>query len=369
LFGGILMVVAISVFVLIHEAGHFLAARATGMKATEFFLGFGPRIWSFRRGETEFGVKAIPLGGYVRIAGMNDREWVHPDDIHRTYREQVFWKKSVVVLSGVTLNMLMAFLLLFGLFWVSGSFEFTTTVGRVSPETSEGIASPAAEAGLRDGDTLVAIDGVVVDGWDHAVSVIMARPGKLVTIDVLREGNPKSIEVTLGSVHPSTGEATGFLGVSPSTRRIPVGPVRAASLAAGAEWSILTGTLEALARIVRPESLAELGGVLAGRNEVSDAIRPVSPIGLVQIGTQVARVGIGNVVFLLAVVNVTLAIFNSLPLYPLDGGHFAVALYEKVTRRRVDARRLIPVAVTVVMLMVFLGLVAVVLDIVDPLTL
>lgn len=369
MFGGILMVVAISAFVLVHEAGHFLAARATGMKATEFFLGFGPRIWSFRRGETEFGVKALPLGGYVRIAGMNDREWVHPDDAHRTYREQAFWKKCVVVLSGVALNMLMAFLLLFGLFWVSGVVEFTTTVGRVSPEVSEGVASPAAEAGFRDGDTLLAIDGVGLDGWDHAVSVIMARPGKSVIIDVLRGGAPVSLEATLGSVHPSSGEATGFLGVSPSTRRVPVGPVRAASLAASAEWSILTGTLEALGRIVRPESLAELGGALVGRNEVSDAIRPVSPIGLVQIGTQVARVGIGNVVFLLAVVNVTLAIFNSLPLYPLDGGHFAVAVYEKVTGRRVDARRLIPVAVAVVMLMVFLGLVAVVLDIVDPLTL
>lgn len=369
MFGGILMVVAISIFVLIHEAGHFVAARATGMKATEFFLGFGPRIWSFRKGETEFGVKALPLGGYVRIAGMNDREVVHPSDLHRTYREQVFWKKSVVVLSGVTLNMVMAFLLLFGLFWASGVVEFTTTVGRVSPEISEGVASPAALGGLQDGDRLVAIDGVVLNGWDHAVSVIMARPGKSVTIDLLRAGRRQTIEVTLGSVHPATGEATGFLGVSPSAHRVSVSPARAGMLAASAEWSILTGTLEALSRIIRPESLAQLGGAMAGRNEVSDAIRPVSPIGLVQIGTQVARVGIGNVVFLLAVVNVTLAIFNSLPLYPLDGGHFAVALYEKITGRRVDPRRLIPVAVGVVMLMVFLGLVAVVLDIVDPLTL
>lgn len=367
--GGIFMVAAISAFVIVHEAGHFLAARATGMKATEFFLGFGPRIWSFRRGETEFGVKALPLGGYVRIAGMNDRERVAPEDLSRTYREQVFWKKSVVVLSGVTLNMVLAFLLLFGLFLSSGAVEFTTTVSRVSPEISEGVASPAAEAGLRDGDILVAIDGIELDGWDHAVSVIMARPGKAVTVDLRRGENRESVEVTLGSFHPSTGEATGFLGVSPSASRVAVGPVRAASLAARAEWSILTGTLEALGRIVRPESLAELGGALAGRSDVSDDIRPVSPIGLVQIGTQVARVGFGNVVFLLAVVNVTLAIFNSLPLYPLDGGHFAVALYEKITGRRVDARRLVPVAVAVVMLMVFLGLVAVVLDIVNPLTL
>ena len=367
--GGILMVIAISAFVILHEAGHFLAARATGMKATEFFLGFGPRIWSFHRGETEFGVKILPLGGYVRIAGMNDRELVAPADLDRTYREQAFWKKSVVVLSGVTLNMAMAFLLLFGLFWASGIVELTTTVARVSPEVAEGVASPAAEAGLRPGDTLVAIDGIELADWDQAVEVIMARPGKSVAIDLVREGKRRSFITTLGSSHPVTGEAAGFLGVSPGARRVPVGPVTAAGLAAKAEWSILTGTLEAVGRILRPESLIELGGALAGRSDVSEEIRPVSPIGLVQIGTQVARVGIGNMVFLLAVVNVTLAIFNSLPLYPLDGGHFAVALYEKVTGRRVDIRRLIPVAVTVVILMVFLGLVAVVLDIVNPLTL
>lgn len=367
--GGIMMAVAISVFVLVHEAGHFLAARATGMKATEFFLGFGPRIWSFTRGETEFGVKALPLGGYVRIAGMNDHEWVHPSDLERTYREQAFWKKSVVVLSGVFLNIVLAFLLLFGLFLVSGVIELTTTVARVSPEVSEGVASPAAEAGLRSGDTLTAIDGVAISNWDQAVEVIMTRPGRSVAIDLIRAGERRSLSATLGTYHPVTGEAVGFLGVSPDSRRVSVGPFRAAGLAARAEWSIFTGTVEAVARILRPESLIELGGALAGRSDVSEEIRPVSPIGLVQIGSQVRRVGIANMVFLLAVVNVTLAIFNSLPLYPLDGGHFAVAVYEKLTGRRVDARRLIPFAVAVVMLMVFLGLVAIVLDIVNPLTL
>ena len=367
--GGILTALAISVFILIHEAGHYLAAKATGMKATEFFLGFGPRIWSFRRGETEFGVKMLPFGGYVRIAGMNDREQVDPADLDRTYREKEFWKKSVVVLSGVTLNMLMGFVLLFGLFWASGIVESTTTVARVSPEVAEGVASPAAEAGLRPGDTLAAIDGVELADWNQAVEVIVSRPGRSVRIDLIRDGQPRAITAVLGSYHPITGEVSGFLGVSPGSRRAQVGPLTAARLAVQSEWRILTGTLQALGRILRPESLIELGGALVGRSDVSDDIRPVSPIGMVQIGTQAARVGVGNLVFLLAVVNVTLALFNSLPLYPLDGGHFAVALYEKLTGRRVDIRRLIPVAVLVVLLMLLLGLVAVVLDIVDPIAL
>ena len=367
--GGILMVVAISAFIVVHEAGHYFAARATGMKATEFFLGFGPRLWSFRRGETEFGVKALLFGGYVRIAGMGPGEEYDPTAAGRTYREQPFWKKSVVVLSGVTLNLLTAFLLLFGLFWYSGAAEWTTRVERVSPETSPGVPSPAAEAGLREGDVLAAIDGVTLDGWDQAVQVIMSRPGEEVTLEVVRDGRSLSLAATLGSFHPQTGEAVGFLGVSPEARRVSIGPITAAGQAVRAEWAIISGAFEAITRIVRPGSLVELGGVLAGRSDVSEEIRPVSPIGLVRIGSQASEVGFGNLVFILAVVNVTLALFNSVPLYPLDGGHFAVALYEKVTGRWVDHRNLIPVAAMVVLFMMFLGLVAIVLDIVNPLTL
>lgn len=367
--GGILMVVAISAFIVVHEAGHYWAARATGMKATEFFLGFGPRLWSFRRGETEFGVKALLFGGYVRIAGMTIGERIDPADAGRAYREQPFWKKSVVVLSGVTLNLLTAYVLLFGLFWYSGAAELTTAVQRVSPEISPGVPSPAAVAGVLDGDILTAIDGVALEGWEQAVQLIMSRPGETVALEVVRDGRLRSLTVTLGSFHPQTGEAVGFLGVSPEARRVSIGPFTAAGRAATAEWAIISGALDAISRIVRPGSLLELGGVLAGQSDVPEEIRPVSPIGLVRIGSQASEVGIGNIVFILAVVNVTLALFNSVPLYPLDGGHFAVALYEKVTGRRVDHRNLVPIAAVVILFMLFLGLVAIILDIVNPLTL
>ena len=111
--GGIGGIVAIIFFVTAHEFGHFLAAKAVGIKATEFFFGFGPRVWSFRRGETEYGLKLLPLGGYVRVVGMNPLEEIAPEDRGRTYREKPFWKKSVVVLAGVGMNFLIAYLMFF----------------------------------------------------------------------------------------------------------------------------------------------------------------------------------------------------------------------------------------------------------------
>ena len=366
--GGIVMVVAIATFIMVHEAGHFVAARLTGMKATEFFLGFGPKIWSFKRGETEYGVKAIPFGGYVRIIGMNPLEEVEPQDVGRTYREQVFWKKSVVVLSGVALNFAMAFVLLFFLFWVSGLSEPTTSIAEVRAEISSGVATPAFVAGVLEGDRLISVDGVEVTSWDQTVNVIAARPGQTVVISVERSGTRVDLVATLASVNPVSGEAVGFLGVSPGLEYVSIGPFESLGLAGRAEWTIIEQSFLALGRIIRPSTLLELGGVLIGDTDIDDEVRPVSPIGLIQIGAQAGDIGVGNIVFILASVNVILGIFNGLPLYPLDGGHFAVALFERVTGREVNVRGLIPIAAAVIVLMLFLGVVAIVLDIVNPIS-
>ena len=217
--GGILMVVAIATFIMVHEAGHFIAARLTGMKATEFFLGFGPKIWSFQRGETEYGVKAIPLGGYVRIIGMNPLEEVDPDDVGRTYREQVFWKKAFVVLSGVVLNFVMAFLLLFGLFWVTGvPGDVTTTIAAVSPEMANGDPTPATISGVLEGDAILAVDRIAVDTWEAAVALIAARPNQTVPIEVERGGSSVVLTVTLATIEREGGETVGFLESLPRSR-------------------------------------------------------------------------------------------------------------------------------------------------------
>ncbi|MDH3540912.1 MAG: site-2 protease family protein, partial [Acidimicrobiia bacterium] len=187
--GGFLMISALVFFVMAHEAGHFFAAKATGMKATQFFFGFGPKIFSFVRGGTEYGMKAIPAGGYVRIAGMNPYEPVDPDDVGSTYREKKFWEKAFVVLAGVGVNITLAFILLFALFVAYGNVtdQVVPEVSSISQEVN-GDPSPALTAGLQVGDRIVSVAGVATGTWDEVVAAISSRPGESTTVGIVRNG-------------------------------------------------------------------------------------------------------------------------------------------------------------------------------------
>lgn len=365
--GAISGVVAILLFVTIHELGHFLAAKALGIKATEFFVGFGPRIWSTKRGETEYGVKLLPLGGYVRVVGMNPLEEVAEADLGRTYREQPFWKKSVVVLAGVAMNLLLAYVMFGALLLINGVDRPSTTLSEVVTELEDGTATPAASTGLRGGDRIVAIDGVPTPDWTTVGSQLAAKPNQEVVIEVERGGERLIFEATLATrIDPETGLGSGFLGVAPTIVHRDLSIIEALT-GAGRQLYLTAGfTFGILGNIVQPETLNELFGVLRGDTDVPDEVRPVSPIGVGNIGSQVEELGWVTFFYLLASVNVTLAVLNVLPLYPLDGGHFAVALYEKLTRRRVNVRVLIPVAAVVIALVSFIGLVAIILDVVNP---
>lgn len=367
-FGGFGVIAAIIIFVVIHEAGHFFAAKATGMKVTEFFLGFGPRIWSFKRGETEYGIKPIPFGAYVRVVGMSSLEDVDPADVGRTYREKEFWKKSVVVLAGVGANFLLAFLILLGLSYSAGDQVLTTEVSEiVVPE--DGSPTAASDAGIQAGDTIVAIDGVAVGDWQMLVETVAASAGEQVSIDVLREGETVALMATIGTrVDPETGDSIGFLGVRPEVEQRPISLFRATGRAAEEVGFQITSTFEVFSRIFRFDTLGQLAGGIAG-GDVDNEVRPVSVIGLAQIGAQAEALGIGNLLYLMAAVNVVLGTINALPLFPLDGGHFAVALYEKVTRRKVDIRALVPVAVLVIGALTIVGVMSIILDIVNPIEL
>lgn len=358
--GGIGAALAIILFVTAHEAGHFLAAKAVGMKATEFFFGFGPKLWSTQRGETEYGFKLLPFGGYVRIIGMNPLEDVAPEDMGRTYREKKFWEKSVVVLAGVGMNFLIGFLLFWAVVLSTGvPGDPIPVVGAVVPD------SPAASVGLEPDDTFVAVEGRDIQSWDELTDRLVAvGPGET-SLTVRRDGELVDLDVVL-TENPDI-EGAGFLGVRPQVERVAVGPFEGIGIAGQMVGTAVTDTFDALFQMVRPSSLAQYLGVLGGDTDVPDEVRPVSPIGIVAIGAQAE-----NVAFLfgiLAYVNVILATINLLPLFPLDGGHFAVALYEKITGRQADIRRLIPIAAAVIGLFVFLGFVAIILDVANPIDL
>ncbi|MEX0698671.1 MAG: RIP metalloprotease [Acidimicrobiia bacterium] len=370
MFGAIGGIVAIIFFVTAHEFGHFIAAKAVGIKATEFFFGFGPKLWSFKRGETEYGIKAIPLGGYVRVVGMNPLEEVAPEDEGRTYRDRPFWKKSVVVLAGVGMNFLIAYFMFAGVLLATGiPLGPTTTIEVVVPTLADGTPTPATKAGIQPGDRIAAVDGVPTPDWEAVAAALSTRPGEEVEITVQRGEQMVDLTTVLAVSEDPNGEERGFLGVAPMSEIRQVGILEAGRLG-GRQLGIAVGlTFDVLGRIVQPETLGRLAGVLVGNTEIPDEIRPVSPIGIGAIGAQVDELGVASFMVLLASVNVMLGTLNVLPLYPLDGGHFAVALFEKIFRRRVDVRVLAPVAALVIGLVGFLGLVAIILDIVNPIDL
>lgn len=369
--GGIAAAVAIIIFVTAHEAGHFLAAKAVGMKATQFFFGFGPKIWSTQRGETEYGFKWIPLGGYVRIVGMNPLEEVAPEDLGRTYREKKFWEKSFVVLAGVGTNFLIAFLLFFGIAVAQGIATPTTEVDQVVQTVEidgEERDSPAAVAGLQTGDVILSLGGTEVDTWDEVVAALRSEGGGPTTLVVEREGQVLTLETSLIEQPSADGSGTtGFLGVTSEVIVEDVGVFQGVGIAAQNVWTGIENTFRSLFEMLRPSNIAQYFGVLVGDTDVDQEIRPVSPIGLVNIGTQMESAA--AFVGILALVNVILATLNLLPLFPLDGGHFAVAVYEKVTHREANIEKMMPVAAAVIAIFGFLGLVAIILDVVNPISL
>jgi len=369
--GGIIVVVGMIAMIMIHEGGHFLAAKAVDMKVTEFFFGFGPKLWSTTRGETEYGIKAFPLGGYVRIIGMNPYEEVAPEDMGRTYREKPFWAKSVVVLAGVFSHIVVALLIYFALFTMIGidTGEPTTEVAAVSATVDEGgtTPSPAAAAGILEGDVILSLDGVSTPDWDGLVDEIAARPGETVAVAIERDGEQIELPVTLAMREDGVGGMRGWLGISPThlVERERVGPIAGIGDAGVA----VAGAVDQSARGMW-HLFSNLGTLVTatvqGDQEGIDANRPLSVVGLGRLGAQTEQYGIGFTLELLALINIFVALFNVLPVYPLDGGHFAVALYERVRGKEPDVRKLAPVAAAVVIFMILLGVFAIYLDIARP---
>ncbi|MGH3342229.1 MAG: M50 family metallopeptidase [Carbonactinosporaceae bacterium] len=395
--GYVAFVVVLLLSVLLHEAGHFVTARRFGMKATEFFVGFGPRVWSFRRGETEYGVKAIPAGGYVKITGMTELDEVAPEDQPRAFYRQPAPQRAVVLAAGSVVHFLIA-IALFGFIPVAlGNPHASLRVGDVAPCvpdrltepcTSSSPDSPAKAAGLHAGDRVVAIDGQRVGSWAEFTRAIKrAGPGET-RLQVTREGQRLTLTPELTTQRRPVGGGTGgdtagktevvpVLGVAPALVMVRTGPLQGAEEAWTDFASAVTGSFQGLAAI--PGAIPDLLDATFGDGQRSvDGL--VGPVGIAQVSGEVLASGelpLAQFLGIMAALNVFIGIFNLLPLLPLDGGHLAVLVFEQARKGvyrllgradpgRVDLMKLLPAAYVFLALIIGLSVLLLAADIVNP---
>ena len=360
------IIVGLIVMVMLHEAGHLIAARKTGMKATEYFLGFGPRLWSFRRGETEYGVKAIPAGGYVRIIGMTNMEEVPPEDEPRTYRVSSTGRRLTVVLAGVTVNILLAWLL----FTVAIAGRGYLLEGPSTSVRQVVSGSAAAEAGVKAGDRFVSVDQTPVDSWDELKAAIEANGGEETTFVVIRDGERVTLTAT-----PEERGGQGFLGVAPGDKVRDITILGAIPEGFRSIGDVTTGTVNGIARVFSPSGVQEYSKNFTSNapkaGSEADLNRPRSVVGIVDEGSSLVNGDFWGLLWLLGAVSLALALFNLIPLPPFDGGHAAVVVYEAIASKvrgrtvRADWRKLMPVTAVVLAIFVTFGLSAMLLDIRD----
>jgi membrane-associated protease RseP (regulator of RpoE activity) len=396
--GWLLIIVALVVMITLHELGHYLTAKWSGMKVTEFFLFFGPKIWSFKRGETEYGIKLIPLGAYVRIIGMSNIDPdVPPEDEHRTYRQQSYPKRLLVVSAGSIMHLLQAFVLfviVFSVLGVPGGGTLAQRLGGpAAPWSVDNVVdgSAADEAGLRPGDRIESISGRPIESWQDLGDAVAPHPGDDIDLVVLRGDRRLEIEATLGTSEEDPSK--GFLGIGPAWSEEPmpavkVNPVEGVMESGQLTVELMGQTVSGLASFFgggvddMASSVADgrsgdptvsgSGGSGGGRApQESDENRLISIYGVARIGAAASDDGMVSFLILLASVNISIGLLNMIPLLPLDGGHVAIATYERIRsiggrRHMADVSRLLPITYAVVLFMALLGVSAIYLDIVDP---
>jgi membrane-associated protease RseP (regulator of RpoE activity) len=394
LIGWVIFIVALLVSVMLHETGHFVLAKRFGMKVTRYFVGFGPTLWSTRRGETEYGIKALPLGGFVKIVGMHSLD--DPDDPAdelRSFRRQPAWQRIAVLCAGSFMHFLLAFLLIFGLaLGVGIENDNTAQLGTISPCvpssltalanstcTASDPASPARQAGLRVGDTVTAFDGKPVSNWTQLGTAIRdAPPGSLATITVRRDGKLVPLQTRLASV---SGRSGAFLGIVPALVFQVPSPLGAISYAGSAFGQVVAGSARAAAAL--PAALPKLfskdrSSTAAG--QVGSVVGAAEATGAAVAANVGWQYKVSFVLLLIASLNIFVGLLNMLPLLPMDGGHVAVILYERIrawlARLRgrpdpglVDMAKLLPVSFSLFMVIVVVSVLLVLADIVNPVNL
>ncbi|MFG2108071.1 M50 family metallopeptidase [Micromonospora chersina] len=409
LLGVALFALAILVSVSLHEAGHMLTAKAFGMKVTRYFVGFGPTLWSFKRGETEYGVKGIPLGGFCKIVGMTPQDDdVEPGDEKRVMWRYPVWKRTIVMSAGSITHFALALVTLWILAVSAGlpnpkfpntedGFKAEPAVIALAPcvvvENAARAcqagdpASPAAKAQLQDGDRITSVNGKPVATWGDMLDVVRATPPGAATVEYVRDDRPGTATVDLAAVQrPPLGDPKGAtsavsaLGVAlqPSTpTRVQYGPVAAFGATADFTGNMAVQTVHAMKRI--PQKVPALWTAVTGGER--DVDTPISVVGASRLGGEAVENNAWLVFFMLFVsLNFFIGVFNLLPLLPLDGGHIAIAwferarswLYARIGRAdpgRVDYLKLMPLTYAVILIGGAFTLLTVTADVVNPITL
>lgn len=356
----VLLILLLIGCIVAHEFGHFVAAKTGRVKVTEFFVGFGPRLWSVRRGETQYGVKALPLGGYCRIIGMNNLEDVDPAEEDRTYRAAPLWRRLLIDVAGSSMHFVIALLVLFAMFfWTGDRGYYLAHVPADNPIVAivaiQGGQSPAEMAGFRIGDRIEAIDGRHFADFAAEAKYIQAHPGQKLDVAVERAGHllhlypipiPADSVKVVGNQNLPAGKA-GFLGLETS------GVVHSSfgasiSHAGGAFVSAGASTFDALGHLVTLHGVHSYFQMLTSQQAAkSNPNQLTTVVALPSVLHQASQSGLPSVLWIFALINISIGIINLMPFFPLDGGRVVVALYEGVRsiRRpyRVDMRKLLPV--------------------------
>jgi membrane-associated protease RseP (regulator of RpoE activity) len=384
--GVVLMVVGLAVSIALHELGHLWPAKRFGVRVGQYMIGFGPTLWSRRIGETQYGVKAIPLGGYISMAGMyppspalrqaqgpaqqaqggsvrngragggffatmvqdardaND-ETLHGDTDTRVFYRLPIWKRIVVMLGGPLMNLLFAIVLFAILFSGIGVQTASTTVASLSecvPASSDAACAasdpdaPAVDAGIQPGDRILSIDGQEVADFAEATALIQASPGQSLTLVIERDGEEQTITVVPaavagGVVDASSDDEVGFVGIRPAYQFVsqpiwegPRAAIENVGAVAGIIWQLPVRVWDTAVSLVTGQE--------------RDPNGPLSIVGAGRLSGEVAAAEapilnrVSGFLSLLASLNIALFVFNMVPLLPLDGGHIAVALWEGIKR-------------------------------------
>lgn len=313
----LLAFLAFSVLIILHEAGHFFAAKAVGMRVEKFYLFFPPKLVGVKKGETEYGIGAIPLGGFVKITGMNPDEELPPEIAARGYYHQPVWKRIFVIGAGPAVNIVLAFLILWVLAF--GIQQPSQDVAEISPNT------PAA-AKLQTGDRIVSVDGVT--GSQEKIAEQIAshrcageqvdgcRASEAAEVVVIRDGARQTLQITpvydAAAERSRLGFAFGFEDADP-------GPIESARISLDYMWFVTSTTVSALSRLYEAEQREQLSGV----------------VGSYEVTRQAVDVGAREAFTLIALISLSLGVINLFPFLPLDGGHIFWSIVEKIRGRPV----------------------------------